>query len=301
MLQLAHPNGLTMESSASQSETTSWKKEITPHGAWYKLPLGEIWAYRDLIRVFVKRDITAIYKQTVLGPIWFFLQPLLTTALYVAIFSRVGKFGTSGLPPALFYLSGLVPWLYFAECMTRTSGFLKDNQAIFSKVYFPRLVVPISLVLTNLVKMAIHLALFLVVYVYYLVSSPGVFSPHISLVLLPLFVLFSALFGLGLGLVVSSLTTTYKDLSHLVSFGVQLLMFLTPVIYPMDSLKGSWLYQLVRLNPVTGLVEAFRFGFFGTGTLQTGMLVYDCCFILLVLLIGLVLFNRVERDFVDTI
>jgi lipopolysaccharide transport system permease protein len=290
-----------MESSASPSGIPSWKKEITPHGAWYRLPIREIWDYRDLIRVFVKRDITAIYKQTVLGPIWFFLQPLMTTALYVAIFSRVGKFGTSGLPPALFYLSGLVPWLYFAECMTRTSGFLKENQAIFSKVYFPRLVVPISLVLTNLVKMGIHLALFILIYLYYLVSSPGLFKPNAYLLLLPVFVLLSALFGLGLGLVVSSLTTTYKDLSHLVSFGVQLLMFLTPVIYPVETLKGSWLYHLVRLNPVTGLVESFRFGFFSTGTPHTGMLVYDCCFILLVLLIGLVLFNRVERDFVDTI
>jgi lipopolysaccharide transport system permease protein len=185
--------------------------------------------------------------------------------------------------------------------MTRTSGFLKENQAIFSKVYFPRLVVPISLVLTNLVKMGIHLALFILIYLYYLVSSPGLFKPNAYLLLLPVFVLLSALFGLGLGLVVSSLTTTYKDLSHLVSFGVQLLMFLTPVIYPVETLKGSWLYHLVRLNPVTGLVESFRFGFFSTGTPHTGMLVYDCCFILLVLLIGLVLFNRVERDFVDTI
>ncbi len=290
-----------MEQSASPSRSQSWKSEITPHGAWYRLPIGEIWAYRDLIRVFVKRDITAVYKQTVLGPLWFFLQPLLTTALYVAIFSRVGKFGTSGLPPALFYLSGLVPWLYFAECMTRTSGFLKDNQAIFSKVYFPRLVVPISLVLTNLVKMGIHLLLFFAVYLYYMLSAPGTFTPHPSLALLPLFILMSALFGLGLGLVVSSLTTTYKDLSHLVSFGVQLLMFLTPVIYPLENLKDSWLYQVVRLNPVTGLVEAFRFGFFSTGSLQAGTLIYDCCFIVLVLLLGLVLFNRVERDFVDTI
>jgi lipopolysaccharide transport system permease protein len=290
-----------MKGDTNSAETQHWKEEISPYGAWHEVNVREIWAYRDLIRVFVKRDITAIYKQTILGPLWFFLQPLLTTALYIVIFSRIGKFGTGGLPPALFYLSGLVPWLYFSECITRTSGFLKDNQAIFSKVYFPRLVVPISLVLTNLVKMAIQLILFLLVYFYFLLMQPGVFAPQASLVLLPALVILSALFGLALGLIISSMTTKYKDLTHLVSFGVQLLMFLTPVIYPLENLKGSWLYHLVQLNPITGLVESFRHGFFGTGSWNPAILAYDAVFILLTLLLGLLAFNRVEKEFIDTI
>jgi lipopolysaccharide transport system permease protein len=290
-----------MKGHSNSEDKQQWKEEILPHGAWYQINFAEIWAYRDLIRVFVKRDITAIYKQTLLGPIWFFLQPVLTTALYVVIFSRIGKFGTIGLPPALFYLSGLVPWLYFSECITRTSGFLRDNQAIFSKVYFPRMVIPISLVVTNLVKMAIHLVLFLLLYTYYLLTAPGLFAPGNTLILLPVIVMLFALFGLGLGLTISALTTKYKDLVHLVSFGVQLLMFLTPVIYPLESLQGSWMYDLVSFNPVTGLVESFRHGFFGNSTFNFSIVLYDTVFIFLTLGLGVLLFNRVERDFVDTI
>ncbi len=280
--------------------TRAWKEVITPENNLLKVDTKEIWRYRDLLWILVRRDITAIYKQTILGPLWFFIQPVLTTIMYVLIFSRIGKFSTAGIPPVIFYLSGLVLWLYFSECILRTSTFFKDNNAIFSKVYFPRLIVPIAIILTNLIKLSIHLVLFFLVYAFYLFSDTS-FQPNASAFLFPFLIFMIGILGLGMGIIISSLTTKYKDLVHLVSFGVQLMMFASPVLFPLSSFDGSSLKLLIMANPMTGIIETFRFGFLGTGEINYVLLGYDLFFIVSLLAIGIFTFNTVEKDFVDTI
>jgi lipopolysaccharide transport system permease protein len=281
-------------------EQTRWREILTPDNKVFSIPFREIWDYRDLLFIFIRRDILAIYKQTILGPLWFFLQPVLATMVYVLVFSRVAKMSTGNIPPALFYLSGLVLWSYFAECVTRTSTFIRDNTSILSKVYFPRLVIPISLVLTNLVRFAIQLVLFFLVYAWFIFngSIPG---PNIYALTFPLLVLMIALLGLGIGMIVSSLTTRYKDLAHLLVFGVQLLMFASPVIFPLSNFSNGNLAMFIKANPMTGIIEAFRHAFFGEGIFSWQLLTYDAGCILLFLLLGIFLFNRVEKSFVDTI
>lgn len=277
-----------------------WKEIITPNNSLFTLNFRELWTFRDLILLLIKRDITAVYKQTILGPLWFLIQPVLTTVMYVLIFTKVGKFSTGGVPPVLFYLSGLVMWLYFSECILRTASFLKDNNAIFSKVYFPRLIVPIALVLTNLVKLSIHLLLFFLVLLYYSITDQAIRINSTAL-LFPALIIMSGLLGLSLGIIISSLTTKYKDLIHLVSFGVQLLMFMSPVIYPLSSFENSPLKNLIMANPMTGIIEAFRYAFLGNGHLSYGLLAYDLLCILFFLFIGILLFNSVEKNFVDNV
>ncbi len=278
----------------------SWKEIITPANNLLKVDTKEIWRYRDLLWILVRRDITAIYKQTILGPLWFFIQPVLTTIMYVLIFSRIGKFSTAGIPPVIFYLSGLVLWLYFSECILRTSTFFKDNNAIFSKVYFPRLIVPLAIIFTNLIKLSIHLALFFLVYAFYLLSDT-IIQPNASALLFPLLILMIGFLGLGMGIIISSLTTKYKDLVHLVSFAVQLMMFASPVLFPLSSFDGSPLKLLIMANPMTGIIETFRYGLLGIGKLNYALLGYDISFIISLLVIGIITFNAVEKDFVDTI
>jgi lipopolysaccharide transport system permease protein len=280
--------------------TRIWKEIITPEKNLLKVDIKAIWQYRDLLRILVKRDITAIYKQTILGPLWFFIQPVLTTIMYVLIFSRIGKFSTSGIPPVIFYLSGLVLWLYFSECILRTSTFFKDNNAIFSKVYFPRLIVPVAIVFTNLIKLSIHLLLFFMIYAFYLFSDASIL-PNTSALLFPLLIMMTGMLGLGMGIIISSITTKYKDLVHLLSFGVQLMMFASPVLYPLSSFEGSPLKVFIMANPMTGIIEAFRFGFLGTGHISFALIGYDIVFIVSMLAIGIITFNTVEKDFVDTI
>ena len=277
-----------------------WKTVITNRNSIWTLNIHELWEYRDLLLIWMRRDILSIYKQTILGPVWFILQPLLTTLIYVVFFSRVAKFSTVGLPAPLFYLSGIILWSYFAECITKTATFFKDGSPIFSKVYFPRLIIPLSLVLTNLVKFAIQFLLFLVIYLYFLFTG-GHFSPTVHLLLLPVLILFIAALGLGSGLIISSLTTRYKDLVHLITFGVQLMMFTTPVFLPLSGIKDPIYRKVFLANPMTGMIEAFRYGFTGAGTFSWNLLAYDGCCVLVLLLAGIFLFNSVERDFVDTI
>jgi lipopolysaccharide transport system permease protein len=280
--------------------TRTWKEIITPENNLLRVDTKEIWRYRDLLWILVKRDVTAIYKQTILGPLWFFIQPVLTTIMYVLIFSRIGKFSTAGIPPVLFYLSGLVLWLYCSECILRTSTFFKDNNAIFSKVYFPRLIVPVAIIFTNLIKLSIHLALFFLVYTFYLFSDSSI-QPNASAILFPLLIFMIGILGLGMGIIISSLTTKYKDLVHLVGFGVQLMMFASPVLFPLSSFDGSRLKFLIMANPMTGIIETFRYGFLGTGEINYALLAYDISFIFSLLLLGIITFNTVEKDFVDTI
>jgi len=280
----------------------TWREIITPQNNIFSLNLKEIWNYRDLLFILVRRDILAIYKQTILGPLWFFLQPILTTVTFVVVFARVGKIYNSDLPPILFYLSGLVLWSYFSECILRTSTFFKDNNPILSKVYFPRLIVPLSLILTNLVKLAIQLCLFILIYTYFLVRTSGV-RPNALALLFPLLILLIAGLGLGTGMIISSLTTRYKDLSHLTTFGVQLLMFISPVIFPVSNYLHSSYRLLIMANPMTGIIEAFRYGFLGKsyGYFSWGLLGYDAACMIFFLFLGILSFNAVEKNFIDSI
>lgn len=277
-----------------------WKQVITPQNNLFSLNLKELWDYRDLLVIWMRRDFFAIYKQTILGPIWFFLQPLLTAATFVIIFSRVAKLKTLDLPPILFYLSGIVLWAYFSECITRTSTFFKDNSNLMGKVYFPRLIIPLSIVVTNVIKFAIQFSLFLVIFLYFYFTTDQL-HPNWYILLLPVLVLLVAGLGLGTGMLISSLTTRYKDLIHLLTFGVQLLMFISPVLFPLSTVGEGKYRTLLMANPMTGIIETFRYAFLGTGSIDWGLLAYDAGCVLFFLFLGVLVFNSIEKSFVDTI
>ncbi len=281
-------------------EERVWKEIITNKTNLWTLNLKEIWNYRDLLVIWMRRDILSIYKQTILGPVWFILQPILTTITYVIIFSRVAKFSTAGIPPVLFYLSGTIIWSYFAECITKTATFFKDTTPIFSKVYFPRLIIPLSLVLTNLVKFGIQFLLFICVYLYFISTTNSV-HPNTHLFIIPLLIILTAGIGLGSGMIISSLTTRYKDFVHLITFGVQLMMFTSPVFFPVASLEDNAYKKIILINPMTGIIEAFRYAFTGKGYFSWELLAYDAGCMAVLLFIGVIVFNVVEKDFVDNI
>jgi len=285
--------------SPSMAAPEQWDLIIRPKTAWFDLHLSDLWRYRDLTLLFVWRDLVTQYKQTILGPLWHLIQPLLTTALFTLVFSRVAKLSTDGLPPVLFYMAGVTCWNYFAECLNRTASTFIQNASIFGKVYFPRLSVPVSVVLSNIIRFGIQLALFLV-FVGFYYSQGASIRPNIYVLLMPILVLMMAALGLGLGIIVSSLTTRYRDLQVLVTFGIQLLMFVTPVIYP-ASLVSQQYRWLILANPMTALVETFRYAFLGAGTIHPWHLVYSAGVTFVILCIGVVLFNHVERTFMDTV
>ncbi|MEY4111378.1 MAG: hypothetical protein RLZZ46_1734 [Bacteroidota bacterium] len=262
--------------------------------------LRELWNYRDLILLFVRRDFVSLYKQTILGPIWIVLQPLLTTITYTIIFSRIAGLSTGGVPPVVFYLCGIIPWTFFAECLNKTSNTFITNANIFGKVYFPRLSVPVSIVISNLLSMAIQMILFFVITILYVLSGNLKLEPGITLLMIPIYIILLATLGLGLGLMVTALTTKYRDLRFLVTFGVQLLMFATPVIYPISSVSGK-LKTIIELNPVSPLIEGMRHATLNCGELNPVKLLTSACLIILILFAGIFLFNRVEKDFMDTI
>lgn len=276
-----------------------WTEVIEPRSSLLDLRLGEVWRYRDLVMLFVRRDFVSTYKQTILGPIWFFIQPLLTTLTYVIIFGNVAKLSTDGMPQLLFYMAGITVWNYFAITLTSVSTVFTANAAIFGKVYFPRLTMPLSIVLSNLVRFGIQLGLFLLIWVYYLLTD-GRVHPNWAIALTPVLVVLMGLLSLGLGMIFSALTTKYRDLAMLLIFGVQLLMYATPVIYPLSSvpLKYQW---LVLANPMTPIVETFRYAFLGTGAFSWGALGYSTLVTAVVLLVGTVIFNKVEKSFTDTV
>ena len=281
-------------------QTRTWSLIIKPKTSWFDLHLQDLWRYRDLLFMFVKRDFVAMYKQTILGPIWFLIQPLLTTVMFIIVFDKVAKIPTDGAPPALFYLSGLVIWNYFASCLNKTATTFTDNAGIFGKVYFPRLIVPLSNVISALISFGIQLALLLLLlgYFYFILDYPIVFNSYIFL--LPFLLLLVAALGLGMGIIISSVTTKYRDLVFLVSFGVQLLMYATPVIYPLSFFSGK--YKLFLLaNPITPLMEVFRYSVLGVGEFNFWHLIYSLIFTILTLLVGVVLFNRVEKSFMDVV
>jgi lipopolysaccharide transport system permease protein len=276
-----------------------WTMVIRPHAPWYDLRLGELWQARDLIGLFVWRDFVAVYKQTILGPLWYLVQPLLTTLTFTVIFGKIANLPTDGLPQFLFYMSGTVIWSYFAACLTKTATTFTGNAGLFGKVYFPRLAVPVSILISNLISFAIQFGLFLVFLVYFVLAGSGV-QPNWAILLTPLLLLIMAAQGLGFGILISSLTTRYRDLQFLVGFGVQLWMYGTAVIYPLSVVPQQYRW-LVLLNPLTPVIEAFRLAYLGTGTVTAGLLIYSAVFTLGIVLSGLIVFNRVERNFMDTV
>ena len=279
-----------------------WDLVIKPKSSWFNLKLSELIRYKDLLFMFVRRDVVTIYKQTVLGPLWILIQPIFTTVMYVFVFGNVANLPTEGIPKPLFYLSGVILWGYFSEAFSKTSSTFSENAAIFGKVYFPRLIMPLSKVFSALIKFGIQFALFVGLLVYYLVTETENINPGVSMLLLPLLLVFMAGLGLGFGLIFSSLTTKYRDLKFLIQFGVQLLMYATPIIYPLSMMEeGSTTRFVLELNPISHIIEAFKYAFVGNGSLSAGGLVYSGIFTLVILLMGIVIFNRTEKTFMDTV
>ena len=280
----------------------NWDLIIQNKSSLFRLDLHEVWRYRDLLRMYVKRDIITFYKQTILGPMWFFIQPIMTTIMFMFVFGGIAGISTDGVPQAVFYLAGLVCWNYFADCLTKCSDTFNANQQIFGKVYFPRLIVPFSIVISNTVKMGIQSVLFLVVYAYYFIVL-GTFEINWTIVLFPVLLLMLASLGLGFGLVISSLTTKYRDLRFLITFGVQLWMYATPVIYPLSVMKQNYPDKIwvIVANPLTAIIETFKFGFTGVGVFEWNYLLYSFVMSIAVLLLGIIVFNRVQKNFMDVI
>lgn len=278
---------------------TEWTIEIRPRKKWLDLDIKNIWKYRDLIYMYVKRDIITLYKQTILGPLWFVIQPIFTTIMYMFVFGGLAGISTDGAPQPLFYLSGIMLWNYFSTTFTLTSNVFISNANIFGKVYFPRLVVPLAGVISNLVKMLIQLVLFIIVYIYYLHTGADL---HVNwtIILFPYLVFLIAFHSMSWGMIISSLTTKYRDLRQLVSFGVQLFMYATPVIYPLSAAPGKY-KDLIALNPLTPIFEAFKYSCMGCGSLDWGGLLYSTVFMLVTLFFAVIIFNRVERNFMDTV
>lgn len=277
----------------------NWSMIIEPQRSLFDLRLSELWRYKDLVMLFVRRDFVAVYKQTILGPLWYLIQPVLTTLMFTVIFGQIASLPTDDLPQFLFYMSGTVIWAYFADCLNKTSNTFVQNSNLFGKVYFPRLAVPVSILISNLITFLIQLALFVVFVVFFMMSGSTV-QPNIWLLFVPVLVLMMAGLGLGLGIIISSLTTKYRDLRFLVTFGVQLLMYATPVIYPVSSIPERF-RPFILANPMTSIVETFRYAFLGAGTVNIGQLLYSFIFMLVVVFLGTVIFNRVEQTFMDTV
>lgn len=278
----------------------NWTLVIKPQEKLWSVDFREIWRYRDLIELFVKRNIVVQYKQTILGPLWYIIQPILTVAMNMVVFGGIAGMGTDGVPQILFYLAGNVCWFYFADCLNQTSKTFVDNQAMFGKVYFPRMVVPISTVLSNLLRFGIQFALFVVLYLYYYYIDSGV-CPNLYILLLPLFIIMLAGMGLGFGILVSSMTTKYRDLTVLFTFIVQLWMYSTPIVYPLSMVPEGKLRMLILSNPMTSIIEGFKYATLGQGYFSWGSLGYSFVFMSVLLVIGVVVFNKVQRSFMDTV
>jgi lipopolysaccharide transport system permease protein len=293
------PGMSSSDHSLPNLEPERWDMVIRSQRNLFDLRLGELWRYRDLVMLFVRRDFVAFYKQTILGPLWYLVQPLLTTITFTIIFGNFAKLPTDGLPQFLFYMSGTVIWTYFASCLTKTSETFVSNANLFGKVYFPRLAVPVSILFSNLIAFVIQFAFFLVFMAYFAFTGADL-HPNAWILLTPLLILMMAGLGLGFGIIISSLTTKYRDLRFLVTFGVSLLMYATPVIYPASSVPEKFQWA-IRANPMTSIVEAFRYAFLGAGSADAAQLAYSFGFMLVVVFLGAVIFNRVEQTFMDTV
>jgi len=278
----------------------NWDIEILPKASFFKVDFKEIWRFRDLMTLFVKRDVVSVYKQTVLGPLWFFIQPLLTTIVFTIVFGNIAKISTDGKPAILFYLSGIVLWTYFADAINNTAATFTTNAAIFGKVYFPRIIMPLAKVFSNLLKFGIQMLLLIGIYCYLLATHKIEFGIKATIFLLPLLILIMINLGMGIGMLVSSLTTKYKDLTFLLGFGVQLLMYASPVIYSVDTIKNTAYYKYIAYNPISPVIETFRNSILG-GVIDYNMLIYSFTVSIIVLIIGFFIFNHTEKTFIDTV
>lgn len=275
-----------------------WTETIESKHSLFDLNLKEVWRYRDLVYMFVKRDFVSSFKQTILGPIWFFINPIFTTIVYIVVFGNIAKLSTDGAPKILFYLAGITLWNYFSSCLIGTSNVFTNNAGIFGKVYFPRLIMPISIVLSNLMRFGVQMGLFLIAFFYYLFK--GEVQPNWWILATPLLIVLMAVFALGMGMIFSSLTTKYRDLQMLLTFGISLYMYATPVIYPASSLKGIF-KTIAFYNPLTGIFECFKYAWLGVGDFNAPMLMISTILIFVILVIGTVTFNKVEKGFMDTV
>ena len=287
---------------SNSPQTDDWLFEITPKNKFLTLNLKEIWQYRDLLMLFVKRDVVTVYKQTVLGPLWYLIQPLFTSLIFTVIFNNVAGIETGSIPPFLFNLAGITIWNYFTACLNDTSDTFKKNAAIFGKVYFPRVIMPLSVVLSNLLKFAIQFGIFVAFYIYYYLSGADV-SMNVSVVFFPFLIAMMGILGLGLGMLISSLVTKYRDFTYLIGFGVQLLMYLSAVMYPMALLKEKlpkygW---LVDYNPLAYIVETTRYMLLNTGEISIIGLAVTLILTIFIFVIGLLFFNKTEKSFIDTV
>jgi lipopolysaccharide transport system permease protein len=282
-----------------RKKSESWDLIIEPQSSIFDLNFKELWEFKDLLFLLVKRDFISYYKQTILGPLWFFIQPLFTTIIYSFVFGGLANISTDGLPQPLFYMTGITAWNYFSECVTKTSTVFKDNSNIFGKVYFPRLIMPLSIIISNLIKFGIQVLLLFVLMSYFFLNGAN-FHFTWAIVLIPLLVLLLAFLGLGFGLIVTALTTKYRDLSFLVTFGTQLLMYTTTVIYPLSSAPDRYRF-IIELNPMTGIIECFRLALLGQGVLTIYSIGYSAVFTISIMILGILIFNKVEKTFVDTI
>ena len=277
----------------------NWTTIIKPKTGWFDINLKELLQYKDLITMFVKRDFKTLYKQTILGPLWIIINPLLTTIMFTIVFGNIANISTDGMPQILFYMLGTTVWTYFSTCLTKTSATFTGNAAIFGKVYFPRLVTPISIVVSGLINFAVQFVMFLGFMIYYYIIGDPV-CPNIYILMTPLLLVQLALLSLGFGVIISSLTTKYRDLAILVTFGVQLWMYATPVVYPASQIGGK-LKTLMMLNPVSPIIESFRYAFLGSGSIPWNFLGISIATTVVVLFLGVILFSRVEKTFMDTV
>lgn len=284
-------------------ESKDWDLVIKGHSSLFDINFNDLWRYRDLLFMFVKRDFVSFYKQTILGPLWFFIQPIFTTIVFTFVFGNLAGISTDGLPTYLFYLTGNISWAYFSDCLTKTSTVFKDNAGIFGKVYFPRLIMPLSIVVSNLVRFGVQMLLLILtmIYFYFFPISGTSFQVTIAILLFPFLVLLMALLGLGLGLIITAMTTKYRDLTFLITFGVQLLMYATSVIYPLSYAREKGYGYIVEYNPMTPIIEAFRYAFLGKGEFTFWSIGYTTIVTLIILFFGIIIFNKTEKNFVDTI
>jgi lipopolysaccharide transport system permease protein len=277
-----------------------WTMRIRPHERLWHIDLGEIWRYRDLIELFVRRNIVVQYKQTILGPLWYLIQPILTVIMNMVVFGGIAKMSTDGMPQAIFYMAGNICWFYFSDCLNQSSSTFTANQDMFGKVYFPRLVVPIAVVISNLLRFAIQAGLFVVLYLYFFFNGADI-AMNWAILLTPVLIVMLAGLGLGFGILISSLTTKYRDFTILFTFIVQLWMYATPIVYPLSMVEDGTLRTLILANPMTSIIEAFKYATLGQGYFSWFALCYSFLFMSVLLLFSIVIFNKVQRNFMDTV
>ena len=281
-----------------KQEDQDWDLVIKGRSSLFDLRLGELWNYRDLLVLFVRRDFVTVYKQTILGPLWFFIQPLLTTITFTIIFGNVAQLSTDGAPKLVFYMAGITLWSYFSTCLTSVSGVFNTNASIFGKVYFPRLIMPLTIVISNLMKFFVQFLLFIGFVIYFTMQDQ--IAPNNWILLTPFIIILMALISMGIGLILSAMTTKYKDLNHLIGFGIQLFMYATPVIYPSSSVPENYAW-IVNLNPLVGLFDYMRYAYLGVGSFSLQTLVYPILFSIGILFLGVLIFNKTQKTFMDTV